>query len=82
MVFVNSSNSCIIFTEAGYSEITEVCWIILFIHSILLFVGVVVKYIISVNIDNIEAILLFDKTSLLQQMNHIYVRHNYISEYL
>ena len=51
-------------TEAEYSEIKEVCCKILFFCAILLFMGVVIKYLISVHIDNIEAILLSENTSL------------------
>ena len=49
-------------TEAKYSAITDVCCEILFIWAVLLFMGVVVKYHITVHVDNVGDILLSDNT--------------------
>ena len=46
------------FTESEYSEITEVCCKILVFCEILLFMGVVGEYPITVHVDNVGAIFL------------------------
>ena len=68
-------------TEVEYSEITGVCYKIIFFHVILLFMGVVVEYPITVNIDNIGAILLSENVSVSQHTNHIYVHCHFIWDY-
>ena len=47
--------------EAEYSAITEVCYEILFMCAILLFMGVVDEYPIMVLIDNVGAVLISEK---------------------
>ena len=47
-----------IFTEAGYSEITEIYCEILFICAILLFMEVIVQYPVILHVDNVGDILL------------------------
>ena len=45
-------------TEAEYLAITEVCYRIIFFRAIVLLIGVVVQYPITMNVDNIGDILL------------------------
>ena len=68
-------------TESEYSEITEVCFKILFFRAILLFMGVVVEYLVNVHVDNIGAIFLLDNTSVSQRTKHIDVHHQFICDY-
>ena len=66
--------------ESVYSEITEICCKILFVHEILLFMGVVVEYPITMYIDNVGAIFLLKDTSVSQITTHIDVRHHFIRD--
>ena len=66
--------------EAEYSEIMEVCCKILSIRNILLFMGVVVEYPITVHVDDVGAIFLSDNTSVSQWTKHIGVYHHFISD--
>ena len=68
------------FKEVEYSEITEICYKILFIHAILLFMGVVAEYKIIVHIDNVKYILLPENTSAYKWTKHIDVRPHFISD--
>ena len=54
-------------TEAEYSSITEVRCEILFPHDILLLMGVVVEYPITVHVDNTGYIFLLENTSVSQR---------------
>ena len=68
-------------TEAEYSEVTEICFEILLIRAILLFVGVVVEYSIAVHIDSVGAILLSENTLVSQQRKHIdIICHHFIRD--
>ena len=49
-------------TEDEYSAITEVCCEILFVHEILLFMGVVAEYLITAHVDNVGVIFLSNNT--------------------
>ena len=69
-------------TESEYSEIPEVCCKILFVHAILLFMGVVVEYPITLHVDKIGAIVLSGNTLVYQWRKHIYVRHHFIYDYV
>ena len=69
-------------TEAECSEITEVCYKILFVYATLLFMEVVVKYPITVCVDNVEDILLSKNTSSSQRTKHIDVRQYFICNYV
>ena len=51
------------FTEAKYSEITEVCCEILFICAILFFIGVFFEYTIIMHVDNVGDMFLSQNTS-------------------
>ena len=79
---MKSETVTIFVTESDYSAITEVCFKILFVRVILLFMGVVFEYPITMYVDNVGAILLLDNTSLSQQMKHIDVRHHFICDYI
>ena len=68
------------FIEVKYSAIMEVCYKILFVCEILLFMGVVFECTINVRVDNIGDILLSDNTPESQQKNHIEVSHHLICD--
>ena len=67
-------------TEAEYSALTDVCCEILFVCAILLLMGVVSRYTITVHLDNVGAISLLENPSVYQQINHIDVCHNFICD--
>ena len=82
MLFAKSEKNYTICTEAEYSEIVEVCCEILFVPAILLFMGVVVEYPITVHIDNVGSILLSWNISEHKSTKHIDVRHNFFRDYV
>ena len=56
----------------------KVCCKILFVHAILLLMGVVVKYPIIFHVYNAGDILLLENTLVTQWKNHIGVHHHLI----
>ena len=68
--------------ESEYLEITEVCCKILFVSAVLLFIGVVVEYPITVHVEQFGYIFLLDNTSVPQWTKHIDVNTPFIREYV
>ena len=68
--------------EDKYSAITKLWFEILFIHMILLFMGVVVEYPIIMHIDNVGSIFLSKSTPASQRTKHINVCHHLIHDSL
>ena len=61
--------------EAEYSAITEVCCKIL-VCAVLLFMGVVVEYPITVHIDNVGYIFLSGNTLIYQRKKNTDIHHH------
>ena len=60
----------------------EACCKILFAHTILMFMGVTVKYPITVKVDNVGALILSNNTVVSQWTNDIAVQHHFIDDYV
>ena len=66
-------------TKSEYSAITEVYSEIIFVHVILLFMGIVAEYTITLHVDNVRAVLISENTAVPQWVNHIDVHRQLIS---
>ena len=84
MAYAKSENSYtkLYVTESEYLTIMEVCCEILFFYVVLLFMGIFVKYPITMHIGNAGAIFLSDNILVSQWKNHIDVCHHFIWEYI
>ena len=60
----------------------KLCCKKLFFYDILLFMGVVVKYPITLPVDNVGSILLLDNTLVYQQTKHTDICHPFICDYV
>ena len=69
-------------TEAEYVAVLEVCQEIMFIKSILEFIGVKIKTPITVYCDNVGAIFLAYNTRTGGRPKHIDVKYHYAREYV
>ena len=69
-------------TKAEYVAITELCCEIMFVKSILEFLGMKLKFPIIVNCDNIGAIYLAYNAKTSQRTKHIDVKYHYVREYV
>ena len=69
-------------TEVKYVSTAEVCQEILFIQSILEFLGVIVKYPIIVHVDNMGAIYLVYNEGASMRTKHINVKHHFVHEHV
>ena len=69
-------------TEAEYVAMAELCGEILFVKSILEFLGVKLEWPILVNCDNIGAIYLAHNAKTSQRTKHIDVKYHFVREYV
>ena len=69
-------------TEAEYVAMSELCGEILFVKSILEFLGVKMELPILVNCDNIGAIYLAHNAKTSQRTKHIDVKYHFVREYV
>jgi len=69
-------------TEAEYIAISEVATEILYVASILRFLGIPVEYPISVNVDNIGAIYLTKNATTGSRTKHVDTRFHFVREYI
>ena len=69
-------------TEAEYVAVSEICQEIMFIRSILEFIGVKFKTLITVYCDNIGAIFLAYNAKTGGRTKHIDVKYHYVREYV
>ena len=69
-------------TEAEYMAVSEITTEILFIKSMLEFLGVKVELPIEVNVDNIGAIYLSKSATSSNQTRHIDTRYHFVREYI
>ena len=69
-------------TEAEYMAVSEIATEILFIRSMLEFLGVTVELPIEVNVDNIGAIYLSKSATSSNRTRHIDTRYHFVREYI
>ena len=69
-------------TEAEYVAVSEVCQEIMFIKSVLEFIGVKVKTPITVYCDNVGAIFLEYNAKTGGRTKHIDVKYHYVQEFV
>ena len=69
-------------TEAEYTAVLEVATEILFIKSMLEFLGVKVELPIEVNVDNVGAIYLSKSATTSNRTRHIDTRYHFVREYI
>ena len=69
-------------TEAEYMAISEVATEILFIKSMMEFLGVEVKLPIEVKVDNVGAIYLSKSATTSNRTRHIDTRYHFVREYI
>ena len=69
-------------TEAEYMAVSEIATEILFIRSMLEFLGVKVELPIEVNVDNIGAIYLSKSATSSNRTRHIDTRYHFVREYI
>ena len=69
-------------TEAEYVAISEVCNEIMFVKSVLKFLGVEVKLPIEINCDNVGAIFLSYNPKTSNRTKHIDVKFHHVREYI
>ena len=69
-------------TEAEYMAVSEVATEILFIKSMLEFLGVKVELPIEVNVDNVGAIYLSKSATTSNRTRHIDTRYHFVREYI
>ena len=69
-------------TEAEYMAVSEVATEILFIRSMLEFLGVKVELPIEVNVDNIGAIFMAENMQVSQSTKHIDTRLRFVNQYV
>ena len=80
MEFTKSEKSYTVCYRSLNSAITEVCYKILFVCAISLFIEIVSKYPITVPSDNVGSLLISDITLLYQLTKHIGIRHHFIRD--
>jgi hypothetical protein len=69
-------------TEAEYVSISEVCTDIMFIKSIVEFLGITVELPIIVHVDNIGAIYMAKNAMISTRTKHVDVHYHYVEEYI
>ena len=69
-------------TEAEYVAVSEVCAEIIFIKYLLEFVGVNVKYPITVMCDNVGAIFLSNNAKNSNRTKHVDIRAHFVRQYV
>ena len=69
-------------TEAEYMAVSEIATEILFIKSMLEFLGVKVELPIEVNVDNVGAIYLSKSAMTSNRTRHIDMRYHFVQEYI
>ena len=69
-------------TEAEYMAISEVATEILYVAGILQFLGIPLKYPITVNVDNIGAVYLAKNATTGNRTKHIDTRYHFVREYI
>ena len=69
-------------SEAEYVAISEVCTEIMFIKTVLTFLGVEMKRPIQVNCDNVGAIFLSHNAKASARTKHIDIRYHFIREHV
>jgi len=69
-------------TEAKYVAVSEVCAEIIFIKYLLEFVGVNVKYPITVMCDNVGAIFLSNNAKNSNRTKHVDIRAHFVRQYV
>lgn len=69
-------------TEAEYVAVSEVATEILYVAGILKFLGIPIKYPITVNVDNIGAIYLTKNATTGSRTKHVDTRYHFVREYV
>ena len=69
-------------TEAEYIAISEICTEILLKTSILEFLNIKIKLLVTVHCDNIGIIYIEQNANLLQRTKHIDLKHQFVRKYI